>query len=126
VTLLISDRIKILDGIASALPKHDIGFFIPRSKDKRDEALYKKFVLSTPGSSRDGTDRDELDCLVMANPTSNIEQAVGRVTRYRPNKPQPIVFDCVDTDFEELVKKAEWRKKVYAEKGWTVEEKFLK
>jgi superfamily II DNA or RNA helicase len=126
VTLLISDRIKILDGIAKVLPKHDIGFYIPRSKDKKDAALFKKFVLSTPGSARDGTDRDDLDSLIMANSISNIDQAVGRVCRLRPNKPQPIVFDCVDIDYEDLVKRAEWRKTKYLEKGWSVEEKFLK
>ena len=131
VTLLISDRIKVLDKIAPIIKnKSDVGFFIPRSKDKRDAALYKPFVFSTPGSSRDGTDRDELDCLIMANCISNIEQAIGRVCRFRPNKPQPIVFDFVDTGCEEMVDRAEWRedfyKKMVAEKGWELEIKNLK
>jgi len=125
-TLFISDRIKVLDAVSKVIPKHDVGFFIPRSKDKRDEALLQKFVFSTPGSSRDGTDRKELDCLVMANSISNIEQAVGRVCRYAANKKQPIIFDCVDTDFDELVSRYTYRKKVYDEKGWEVEEKYLK
>jgi len=125
VTLLISDRIKILDFVGSVLPKHDIGYFIPRSKD-RDAALLKKFVLSTPGSSRDGTDRDELDCLIMANCISNVEQAAGRVCRYRVNKPEPVIFDCVDTDYKDLIKRADGRKKFYQEKGWIIEEKYLK
>lgn len=125
-TLLISDRIKVLDAISKALPKHDTGFFIPRSKKDQDAALYKPFVLSTPGSSRDGTDRDELDCLVMANCISNIEQAIGRICRYRPNKHQPVVFDCVDTDFEEMEKRSVGRKEFYVQQGWELEEKFLK
>jgi len=126
ISLLISDRIKILDLIARVIPKHDAGFFIPRSKDKRDSELLKKFVFSTPGSSRDGTNREELDCLIMANTISNIEQAIGRICRYLPNKPQPIVFDCVDTDFEETMDQAEKRKIVYQEKNWEVEDIFLK
>jgi superfamily II DNA or RNA helicase len=126
ISLLISDRINVLDNIANALPKHDVGFFIPRSKDKRDSELLKKFVLSTPGSARDGTNREEFDCLVMANSISNIEQAVGRVTRYMANKPQPVIFDCVDVDFEETQNRAEKRKEFYKEHGWEIEEKHLK
>ena len=126
VTLLISDRIRILDKIAKAVPKHDVGFYIPRSKKEQDAALFKKFVFSTPGSSRDGTDRDEFDCLVMANWISNFEQAIGRACRYRPNKPQPVIFDCVDIDFDETKDRAEGRKEFYKKKGWEVEEKFLK
>ena len=128
ITLLISDRIKVLDAIVAGknIPKHDAGFFIPRSKDKRDSELLKKFVLSTPGSSRDGTDRQEFNCLIMANCISNIPQAAGRVCRFMVNKLQPVIFDCVDTDFEELIERAEGRKKIYAENGWEVEEKFLK
>src|ERR1035437_7066405 len=38
--LLISDRIQILDKLSTAIPnKNDIGFFIPRSGDKRDSDL---------------------------------------------------------------------------------------
>jgi len=125
-TLFISDRIIILDKVSKAVPKHDVGFFIPRSKDKRDSELLKKFVFSTPGSSRDGTDRPEFDCLIMANWLSNIEQAAGRISRYLPNKQEPVVFDCVDTDYAETRDRAEGRKEFYLSKGWTVEEKFLK
>jgi hypothetical protein len=89
ITLLISDRIKVLDMTASIIPnKNDVGFFIPRSGKERDADLLKRFVFSTPGSSRDGTDKVDLDCLIMANRISNIEQAIGRVCRFKPNKKQ--------------------------------------
>jgi hypothetical protein len=127
VTLLISDRIKILDMTASVISnKSDIGFFIPRSGKERDSDLLKRFVFSTPGSSRDGTDRVDLDCLIMANRISNIEQAIGRVCRPKPNKKQPVVFDIVDTGCEELLKSSLRRKEFYTQQGWTVEEKHLK
>jgi len=126
ITLLISDRIKILDQISKVIPKHDTGFFIPRSKEKRDAELLKQFVFSTPGSSRDGTDRAAFDSLILANCISNIEQAVGRICRSLPNKLEPVVFDCVDTDWSELIERAEGRKAFYLSKGWIVEEKFLK
>lgn len=127
ITLMISDRIKVLDMCSSAIPDpNDIGFFIPRSGDKRDSDLLKKFVFSTPGSSRDGTDRVDFDCLVMANRISNIEQAVGRVCRPKGNKKQPVVFDIVDSGCKELVDSSGYRKKFYTEQGWEVEEKHLK
>jgi len=126
-TLLISDRIKVLDMVATVIPnKNDVGFFIPRSGDKRDSDLLKRFVFSTPGSSRDGTDRPEFDCLIMANRISNIEQAIGRVCRPKPNKKQPVVFDLVDQSCEELLKSVARRKEFYKLQGWSVEEKFLK
>jgi hypothetical protein len=127
VTLMISDRIKVLDMCSKAIPnQNDVGFFIPRSGDKRDSDLLKKFVFSTPGSSRDGTDRVDLNCLIMANIISNIEQAIGRVCRPKANKKQPVVFDIVDTGCNELLSSVEYRKKFYKEQGWEVEEKHLK
>jgi hypothetical protein len=127
ITLLISDRIKVLDMLSGAISnKNDIGFFIPRSAEKRDSDLLKPFVFSTPGSSRDGTDRKEFDCLIMANRISNIEQAIGRICRSKPNKKEPVVFDVVDTGCDELRQSAEKRKQFYISKGWKVEEKFLK
>ena len=127
VTLMISDRIKVLDMCAKAIPNpNDIGFFIPRSGDKRDSDLLKKFVFSTPGSSRDGTDRVDFDCLIMANRISNIEQAIGRVCRSKANKKQPVVFDIVDTGCNELRESVGYRKNFYKQQGWEVEEKFLK
>ncbi len=125
-TLFISDRIKVLDGVAKILPKHKVGFFIPRSKDKRDAELLKDFVFSTPGSSRDGTDRAEFDTLVLANACSNVEQAAGRVCRYLANKKQPVIFDCVDKEFDELVSRSDKRKAFYESRGWEVEERYLK
>jgi hypothetical protein len=126
VILFISDRIKVLDMTSSAIPvRSDIGFFIPRSGDKRDSDLLKQVVFSTPGSSRDGTDREQFNCLVMANCISNIEQAVGRVCRYLPNKPQPIVMDIVDSGCPELLERAQGRLAFYKNKNWEVIEKRL-
>lgn len=125
IALLISDRINILDKLSSAIPKNDLGFFIPRSGKNRDSELLKKIVLSTPGSSRDGTDRQEFDCLIMANSLSNIEQAIGRICRFMPNKKEPVVFDIVDIDYQECIDRYEYRKKFYKQKNWTIEEKNI-
>lgn len=126
--LVICDRIKLLDNFAEPFPKKDVGFFIPRSGKDRDNQLQKKLVFSTPGSSRDGTDKPEFDCLVMATPTGNLDQAIGRVCRYKADKPQPIVLDIVDTGCDVMEKWAQKRKQYYLDKtkeGWEFQEKFI-
>lgn len=131
-TLVICDRIKLLDNFASRLgptvSKDDVGFFIPRSGKDRDANLHKRIVFSTPGSSRDGTDNPDLDCLIMATPTGNLDQAIGRVCRYKEGKPRPVVIDIVDNGCPEMEKWAMRRRQTYLEKteeGWSFEEKFL-
>ena len=128
--LVLCDRIKIIDRLAEGFPKDDVGFFLPRTGKDRDKHLHRKIVFSTPGSARDGTDNPELDCLVLATPLGNLDQAIGRVTRMKSGKAQPIVIDIVDNGCEEMVKWANYRKKQYEQKkqecDWTIEEKFLK
>lgn len=128
--LIICDRIKLLDKLASGFPASDVGFFIPRSGKTRDEQLHRRIVFSTPGSSRDGTDNPDFDCLILATPLSNLDQAIGRVCRYKDNKPVPIVFDLVDTGCQDMMTWGNSRKKYYAEKvrndKWLFEEKYLK
>lgn len=128
-TLIICNRIKLLDKMAEDFPKEDVGFFIPRSGKTRDEQLHRKIVFSTPGSSRDGTDNVDLDCLILATPVSNLTQAIGRVCRFKENKKQPIVFDLIDSGCDEMLKWGERRKKDYLDKavndGWKIEEKHI-
>lgn len=128
-TLVICSRIKLLDKMAEGFPKEDVGFFLPRSGKTRDEQLHRKIVFSTPGSSRDGTDNVDLDCLILATPVGNIIQAIGRVCRFKENKPQPIVFDLVDTGCNDMLHWGERRKEEYLEKakneGWLFEEKHI-
>ena len=127
-TLIICDRIKLLDQFAVGLPKEDVGFFLPRSGKDRDNQLHKKIVFSTPGSSRDGTDNPDLDCLIMATPIGNLDQAIGRVCRYKENKPRPIVLDLVDTGCPEMDRWGKRRKEFYInmkKDGWELDEKYL-
>lgn len=128
--LIICDRIKLLDKMAKFFPPEDVGFFIPRSGKTRDEQLKRRIVFSTPGSSRDGTDNPTFDCLILATPVGNLDQAIGRVCRFKENKPQPLVFDIVDTGCDEMYNWGLKRKKYYTEKvssdKWKFEEKHLK
>lgn len=128
--LVLCDRIKIIDCLSSVFPKEDVGYFLPRTGKDRDKHLHRRIVFSTPGSARDGTDNPDLDCLVLATPLGNLDQAIGRVTRVKEGKPQPIVIDIVDSGSAEMMKWSEYRMIQYREKvnecGWQLEEKFLK
>ncbi len=128
--LTLVDRLKLIDSISKGFPQEDVGYFLPRTGKERDNQLKRKLVFSTPGSARDGTDNPTLDCLVLATPVGNLDQAIGRVCRKKEGKPVPIVIDIVDSGCKDMVKKAEYRKNYYLEKvkknGWTFEEKFLK
>jgi len=121
ITLFLADRIKVLDECSKVIPKNDVGFFIPRSGKNRDTDLLKKFVFSTYGSARDGTDRPQLDCLVMGTPVSNLAQCCGRVLRPYPGKKQPVIFDTVDTGCSQMVRLSEERELFYRKKEWSVE-----
>jgi len=124
--LLLTDRIKLLD-IASEVckDKSEVGFFIPRSGKNRDEHLTRRLVFSTYGSSRDGTDKKEIDCLVLATPVSNIEQATGRAVRSSPGKDQPVIIDLVDMEDDSLMGRYHYRLGFYNRKNWNVEEKEI-
>ena len=125
--LFLSDRIDMLDWASKAVSDpQDFGFFIPRSGKERNNHLKRKMVFSTYGSARDGLDEPGLSCLVMATPTANIEQCVGRVVRTYPDKLQPIVMDLVDSTSYDMMVRYDYRKKFYESKGWKVEEKELK
>jgi len=126
ISLFLSDRIKILDECSKVIPKEDVGFFIPRSGEKRDSDLLKKFVFSTYGSARDGTDRPQFDCLVMATPTSNLAQCCGRVLRAYPGKKQPVIFDAVDTGCDHMERLYSYRETFYKQKGWSIEIQNIK
>ena len=148
-TLVLGKNIKPLLQLISDVgcPKEDVGIFSPGAKDKKyikqtdkltdtmdmDIAFKeKKIVFSTYTACRDGNNRPDLDCLIMSCPTSNVEQAIGRVLRYKEGKKQPIVLDLVDTEgpmtyCKALEKKvsmfenmSEKRLELYKKKKWDV------
>ncbi len=151
IVLVLGKNIKPLLVLAKkcGIPKEDVGIFIPGSTDKKykkmvdsvtdtydlDEAFYnRKVVFSTYGACRDGNNRKDLDFLVMSCPTTNPEQAVGRVLRILDGKPQPIVIDTVDMEGPIVVsndngvkskvgwfvRSAKKRLQFYKEKNWEV------
>jgi len=124
--LFIADRIAILDEVASEISnEEDVGFFIPRSGKMRANHLTRKMVFSTYGSSRDGLDEPELSVLVMATPTSNIKQCMGRITRILKDKEEPIAFDIVDISCDDMVHRYNNRKEYYINNGYKIIEREI-
>lgn len=137
--LVLGNRIEGLLNLAKEcnLPKSEIGIFIPGAKskqklevsdtDKMKEALQKRIVFSTYSACRDGVNREEFDCLVCCIPTSNMEQAAGRILRHHPDKKVPVVIDFIDQESPLTKNKqsifyiqARKRLEFYEKMGWYV------
>lgn len=149
--LILGHNIEALLNFAkkTEIQKEDIGIFIPGATDKDrleysdTNDLYQAFhtkqvVFSTYQACRDGNNRKNLDFLVMMTPTSNVEQAVGRICRTLSNKPIPVVLDLIDTEgprvkslYDEnkevglFVKSAQKRIEIYKSLGWSYKYKNL-
>ena len=152
VTLVLGMRINTLLELAKRCKaaKKDVGFFVPTSTSEEKLSISdtddldiafktKKLVFSTYNAARDGSNREDLDCIVHSTPSSNVEQSVGRAQRSMKGKKQPVVFDLVDTDGPKInsyndkttkvkwfIRSAEKRKEVFVKKGWMIEEIRLK
>jgi superfamily II DNA or RNA helicase len=149
--LVLGVRKKSLLTLAEScnLPKEKIGIFIPGTTTKErlsvsdtsdlSEAFdTKQVVFSTYNACRDGNNRKSLDALIMACPTSNIEQAIGRIQRLDNNKKQPLVFDLIDSqgpmvldkikniDVPFFVRTSRRRYTFYKDAKWDVKEIVLK
>jgi len=60
-------------------------------------------IFATYSMAQEGLDIPRIDVLVMGTPRGDVEQAVGRVLRDHPFKPDPVVVDIVDSDMLECV-----------------------
>lgn len=115
--LFIAERKKFLEKIKERHPEKNITLFIGQNGA---EHLTGKIVLATVQKARDGLDLAHKDCLILSSPISNIEQAVGRVRRYLPNKKKPILFDIVDIGCPFILQSLSWRERVYRSKNWEI------
>jgi len=61
-----------------------------------EESAKARVIFATSQMASEGLDIPELDTLMLVTPTSDPEQAVGRILRAVPGKQQPIVVDFVD------------------------------
>lgn len=138
----------------SGVSPSDIGIFIPTAHgDKKHKKQLERvtdlfnlkeafktrqLVFSTYNACRDGNNRKNLDTLIMAIPTGNVEQAAGRVLRTLEGKQQPIVVDLIDTEGPKVwsttdegkkvgwfVKGAQQREEFYNKMEWPIKEYIL-
>lgn len=66
-------------------------------QEKRDE-IYRTcdIILTTFQLSREALDVPRLDTLILATPTADVIQAIGRILREYPDKNTPVVYDIID------------------------------
>lgn len=90
---------------------------------KRSQILNREIewdvIVATSSLAKEGLDLPELSVLHLASPISNKSdtvQAVGRIERVYPDKPEPIAVDYVDDNpycINRFNKRATWLKKRY-------------
>ena len=86
--------------VAKGIPEDDVGVYVGSTKAKdRAHQLSKPVVLSNYPMAREGLSKNELDGLIMASPTSNPIQCIGRVQRPCATKMSPsLVLDVCDSE----------------------------
>jgi superfamily II DNA or RNA helicase len=82
------------------MPDARVGFYIGKMKE-RELAVTEdscNIILGTYAMAAEGMDIPKLDTLILASPKGNVEQAIGRVQRKRPEDRlyEPLVIDIVD------------------------------
>jgi len=116
-SLIVCERISLLDKLFTYLKSEDKKMFISGDKNINLEA---QFVFSTPGKIRDGVDAPWKDTLIMTSPISNIAQICGRIVRLHENKLTPVIFDIVDTGCKLIANTCKKRIEYYEEKKWEI------
>jgi len=95
--LVLSDRISQLENIAKMIDGIDYGFVIGGKQDKNH-----RVILGTYQVAGLGLDVKDLDVLIFATPRTDIEQAVGRITRKENYEKPPVIVDIVDMKAEPM------------------------
>lgn len=123
--IVLSDRIKQLEALHSYLLRGgssatDIGMYIGKSSAlEKERCASCSIMLSTFSMAREGLDKPSLDTLVLASPTSDVVQAIGRIQRVAESgqRKVPLVLDATDNFslFEHMARK---RRKFYREAGY--------
>ncbi len=98
--LLLSDRRKHLEEIYAIITKNNIcsvGYYVGGMKEKHLKlSETKSLILGTFCMAREGLDIPVLDTLILASPTGDIVQALGRIMRKQHADRLPTVLDIVD------------------------------
>ena len=112
VDLYLGDLRRLLNG--SGVPDKDIAYYIGgMTEEERDKAVAKKVVLATYSMAAENTDVPWWSALVLATPRANVKQAIGRILREYPDKPEPVILDIVDSDSPVFTQYYASRKRLY-------------
>jgi superfamily II DNA or RNA helicase len=129
--LVQSDNRDHLERLASMLPTlgvpvAHISFYVGGlTSAQREKAKEKRVLFATYQMTAEATDIPDVDTLVMGTPKSDVEQIVGRVIRYLPDKKEPLVFDIRDDSSPVFRGYGEARDKFYRSKGASVTRKAV-
>ena len=120
--IVLSDRIAQLHAIREALgDRCEVGVLISATPAaERVVSAGKRLILTTWPMAREGLDIPRLDCLVMATPKGDVEQAVGRILRAQAGKMRPFVVDVFD-GFSLFLHLQQKRLRWYKKMGYDIE-----
>ena len=118
-----SDRKEHLETLMSlvgsqGVPQYAMTLYVGGlSKSQREAAKEGLVIFGTYQMMAEATDIPDADTLVMASPKSDVEQIVGRILRFVPDKNEPVVFDLVDSTSSVMAGYAANRMRWYASMG---------
>jgi len=121
--IVLSSRVDLLDMLSEELPEALLvkGATEDRKALLADSESYN-VLLGSMQIFSEGISLNHLDCLIIATPINNdslLEQIVGRVTRKKPGKKDPIVFD-IKLSGNTGLNQSNARKSLYISKEWPI------
>ena len=123
--LVLSDRREHCKWLCDYLEKNNknAGLYIGGMKaEELYQSEQKTIIIGTYALAHEGLDIPTLDCVVLATPKSNINQAVGRILRETPGKRfDPLIVDLMDI-WGPFISQYQQRKRYYVETGFTLGE----
>lgn len=93
------DHLELMTSLITSLgvPPSKITLYVGGlTKKQRDEAKKGNIIMATYKMTSEATDIPDIDTLVMGTPMSEVEQIIGRATRFMEGKKEPIIFDLQD------------------------------
>jgi superfamily II DNA or RNA helicase len=110
---------RLRELLADARPECATGLYVGGLKaEERERAAAAQVIFATYSMAAEGLDIPALDLLVLASPTGDVTQAVGRVLRPCADKPAPVVLDVVDASYLPFRRSAEARARYYSRAGF--------
>lgn len=124
--LILSERRQQLTTIETLMitknPNVSIGYYVGGlSQNALDESAKKQIILATYQMAAEGMNIPTLNTVIFASPISDIQQAIGRILREKPNERKyiPLCIDILD-EFSIFTRKGFTRIKYYKAQNYNV------